>query len=358
MRLARSRVPGSGALFVALVMTGLAPMAGPKGAAVGPEGDGGRAWGWGWSAQASAQVGGASTGDEGALFLLLPVGARAVSLGRVVTALESPEAAFWNPAGLATIGASQVALFRGDHVAGTATALSGVWSHAGTGALGASYFLLDAGELDQRDENGNYTGTITIRNHLAVLSGAARAFDHVNVGMNLKLVQFRLSCRGICPDAGTTATTWAVDAGVQARPIARLRAGAMLAHLGPSLQVRNAEQSDPLPARVRVGASYDVLGAVIDQDALTGWVGVEVESRLRDPGAMSVYFGSEFSAGRADAIALRAGYVVSDVAQEDGTRVGLGLRYERFELSIAKSLAVSSLTGETEPVHVTFSIGL
>jgi hypothetical protein len=41
---------------------------------------------------------------------------------------------------------------------------------------------------------------------------------------------------------------------------------------------------------------------------------------------------------------------------EDAARVGLGIRYEAFDLSIAKSLAVSSLTGETEPVHVTFSI--
>jgi hypothetical protein len=41
---------------------------------------------------------------------------------------------------------------------------------------------------------------------------------------------------------------------------------------------------------------------------------------------------------------------------EDAARVGLGIRYEAFDLSIAKSLAVSGLTGETEPVHVTFSI--
>jgi hypothetical protein len=299
----------------------------------------------------------ASTGSEGALFLLLPVGARAVSLGRVVTALESPEAAFWNPAGLAGVDESQAVLFRGDHVAGTATALSAVWTPSGAGTLAASYFLLDAGELDQRDENGNFTGTITIRNHLAVASAATRLFDHVNAGLSFKLIQFRLSCRGICPDAGTAATTWAVDAGMQAQVIDRLRVGAMLAHVGPSLQVRNAEQADPLPARIRVSAAYDVMGAVTDADALTGWVGIEIQDRLRDPGSMSVYFGSEVRAGREDAISLRAGYVVSELGQEEGTRVGLGLSYERFELSIAKSLAVSSLTGETEPVHVTFSIG-
>jgi hypothetical protein len=48
--------------------------------------------------------------------------------------------------------------------------------------------------------------------------------------------------------------------------------------------------------------------------------------------------------------------VFGDLDQEAGARVGLGLRYERFDLAIAKSLAVSTLTGETEPVHVTFSV--
>ena len=307
------------------------------------------------SGRLAAQAG-ASTGSEGALFLLLPVGARAVSLGRVVTALESPEAAFWNPAGLAGVDANQVVLFRGDHVAGTASAFSGVWAGASAGSLGFSYMLLDAGELDQRDENGNFTGTITIRNHLAVASAATRIFEHLNAGLSFKLIQFRLSCRGICPDAGTAATTWAVDAGMQANVADRLRVGAMLAHLGPRLQVRNAEQADPLPARIRVSATYDVVRAVTDTEELSGWLGVEIQDRLRDLGSMSVYLGSELRAGREDAISLRAGYVISEFGQEEGTRVGLGLDYERFELSIAKSLAVSNLTGETEPVHVTFAI--
>ncbi|MEX0935425.1 MAG: hypothetical protein WD013_00885, partial [Gemmatimonadota bacterium] len=45
--------------------------------------------------------------QEGALFLLLPVGAQAVSLARAAAALPSAEAAFWNPAGLSTVDRSQ-----------------------------------------------------------------------------------------------------------------------------------------------------------------------------------------------------------------------------------------------------------
>jgi hypothetical protein len=294
---------------------------------------------------------------EGALFLLLPVGAQGVSLGRAMTWVPGAEGAFWNPAGLAGVDRSQGVLFRGDHVAGTATALTTLFSKPNAGTIAASYFLLDAGEIDQTDSGGNYTGTITIRNHLGIVSAATDLIENLSAGVSFKVIKFQLACRGICADEGTTATTYAIDAGVQGLPFERLRVGAMVAHLGPSLQVLNAEQADPLPARIRVAAAYNIVAEITDTEDLRGWVAVELEDRLRELGATSVYLGTELTAGQVDALSLRAGYVWSDLDQEDGGRVGLGLRYERFDLSIAKSLAVSTLTGETEPVHVTFSIG-
>jgi hypothetical protein len=313
----------------------------------------------------AAQEGSAGTAGEGAPFLLLPVGAKAVSLGRAMTAVRGAEGAFWNPAGLTGLDRSQVVLFRGDQIAGTATALSTLLSRPGVGTIGASYLLLDVGDQDLTDGSGNFLGTISVRNHLGVLSAAANLLDGLSAGVSFKVVQFRLSCRGSqCPDEGTTATTYAFDVGAQAEPMARLRLGAMLAHVGPSLRVLNAEQADPLPARFRVAAAYDVVDALTGSEDFGGWLSVEVQDRLRDPGVPSLYFGAELTAGQVDALSLRAGYVISDLLDkiqgadpEDAARVGLGIRYDAFDLSIAKSLAVSSLTGETEPVHVTFSIG-
>ncbi|GMV08238.1 MAG: hypothetical protein AMXMBFR53_45130 [Gemmatimonadota bacterium] len=308
---------------------------------------------------AAAQDDPSPSATEGALFLLLPVGAQGVSLGRAMTAMRGPEAAFWNPAGLADVRNSRAVLFRGDHAVGSATAVSVVAARPGVGTVAASYFLLDIGDQDLTDGDGNVLGTVSVRNHLGIVSAAARFLSRLDAGVNLKLVQFRLSCRGICPDAGTTATTYAVDAGIQFAPHEDLplRFGAMVAHVGPRLQVLNAEQADPLPARVRVAAAYDVLSTVLERDDVRGWLAVEVQDRLRNPGSVSVFLGSELAAGVDDALYLRTGYVVGDLDQEDGARVGLGLRWERFDLAIAKSLAVSTLTGETEPVHVTLSIG-
>jgi hypothetical protein len=294
---------------------------------------------------------------EGAIFLLLPVGAQGVSLGRAMTWVEGAEGAFWNPAGLAGVDRSQGVLFRGDHVAGTATALTALWANPGLGTLGASYLLLDAGDIDQTDEFGTYTGTITIRNHLGIMSVATRLGANIMAGVSMKIVRFQLSCRGICADEGTRATTYAIDVGMQARPIEHLHLGAMVAHLGPSLQVLNAEQADPLPSRVRLAAAYDVVSAITRTEGVRGSLAFEIEDRLTNLGSLSYYLGTELRAGQTDALSIRAGYVWSVLEQEDGGRVGLGVRYERFDLSIAKSLAVSTLTGETEPVHVTFSIG-
>lgn len=293
---------------------------------------------------------------EGALFLLLPVGAQGVSMGRAMTWVESPEASFWNPAGLAGITESQALVFRGDHPVGDATAVSALFARAGLGTIGASYFLQDVGEIDQTDEFGNFTGRITIRNHLGIVSGATRLAERIDLGLNFKVIRFQFSCRGICANEGTTATTWAIDAGVQGRPTDRVRLGAMVAHLGPNLQVLNAEQSDPLPARIRVAGAYNVLAAITDTDDLEGWLALEVQDRVREPGSLSYYLGAEFTAGRIDALSVRSGYVWSDLPSEDGGRVGLGLRYERFDLAIAKSLAVSPLADETDAVHVTFAI--
>ncbi|NIQ56400.1 MAG: hypothetical protein GWN71_24435 [Gammaproteobacteria bacterium] len=97
------------------------------------------------------------------------------------------------------------------------------------------------------------------------------------------------------------------------------------------------------------------MAAITHTEDLRGWLAFEVEDHLRDLGTLSYYLGTELTAGQVDALSLRAGYVWSDLDAEDGGRVGLGLRYERFDLAIAKSLAVSPLAEETDAVHVTFS---
>lgn len=303
---------------------------------------------------------GAGASREGALFLLLPVGAQGVAMGRAMTALPSTEGAFWNPAGLAWGDRGRALLYRGEHVAGEATAFSLLLNRTGVGTAGLSYQLLDVGDQDLTDEQGQVRGSISVRSHQAVASFAAPLTPRAAAGVNFKVVQFRVGCRGDCRDQTVTATTYAVDLGVQGIPITSLplRLGAMVAHMGPRLQVDNAEQADPLPTRLRLSAAYQVLSHVVEAGDIRLWVTAEVEDRWRDRGRPSTYFGTELSAGAADVVYVRGGYVRGELDRPDGAAVGVGLRYERLELGIARSLARPGIGGESEPVHITLGLVL
>lgn len=295
--------------------------------------------------------------DEGALFLLLPVGADAISMGRAVTAMPGPESAFWNPAGLATIDRSQLVLARGSGPAGVSTSASMLFRRAGVGTLGISYLLLDLGEQLNTDFDNNVLGTISTRNHLAVVSAAAEVLPGLDAGVNFKMFEFRRSCRGSCTDVGTASVGYAMDAGVQLMPIrgVPLRLGAMVAHLGPRFQLQNAAQSDPLPTRIRVAAAYDVLHH-LGRPGLQGWVTAELQDRPGYQGGRSLYLGSEIAAGELDVLYLRMGYITG-AERPGGASVGLGLWSGKYGVSVAKSLTVSSLQGTYDPLTISFSLG-
>ena len=297
----------------------------------------------------------AQSSDEGAPFLLLPVGASAVSMGRAVTALSSEESAFWNPAGLARLAHSRVLVMRGDVAAGQETALSTLLVRPGIGTLAISYRLRDDGDQEYTDPNDNLLGKVTFRDHVVVFSAAASAGRRIDIGASFKVIQSRRSCRGSCGDVGSLSTGYAVDIGTQWAPLDHvpLRIGAMLAHLGPRFQLENASQADALPTRLRVSVAYDVLGAITRSD-VQGWVAMEVEDRPGYRGGTNLYVGTELAAGDDQAVFLRMGYA-SDAALPGGARVGVGLQLNSYRLAVAKSLSRSSLD-ISDPLSVSLSI--
>jgi hypothetical protein len=295
---------------------------------------------------------------EGALTLLLPIGARGIGLGRAVTASKGPESVFWNPAGLAQLEGESFFVYRGTHLAGDGTGFSVVLARQPLGAIGISYQLLDLGDQDLRDIEGNVLGSVSFRDHLAVISFGLQVLPRVDTGLNFKVFQSRITCRGQCTDAGVTGTTYALDAGVQSDPIPEvpLRLGLLIAHVGPNLQLINVEQADPLPTRLRAAVSYETLRHFTEMPGVELWLNVELEDRWQDLGSPILALGAELVAGEDDLFFLRAGYGQQQSGQNAGASVGLGLQYQQFELGIAKRLSGSSLTGESEPVHISFGV--
>src|SRR5213592_5140171 len=199
--------------------------------------------------------------NAGALFLVFPVGAQAVGMGQTATASAGRgEAAFWNPAGLATLAADEFALHSASLVAGKSNVLAAYFPSRGIGVLGGAVYLVDYGDLDRTDQNGNTIARIAPRNFEFLASYATNLTGSFVFGVSYKLVQFRVDCSGDCRDfpAGRGATH-ALDFGGQfsvgAGPGGPLRIGIALRNVGFRLQVQNQAQADPLPTRLAVGAT-------------------------------------------------------------------------------------------------------
>jgi hypothetical protein len=307
--------------------------------------------------QASSVFSGEPSSTEGALTLLLPTGAQGVGLGRAMSAIPGPQSAFWNPAGLARLEEGHFIVMRGDHLAGDATAFSLILARQPIGVLGLSFQFLDLGSQDFRDGEGNVLGSVSFRDNLAIVSFSTPILPRLDIGLNFKVFQSRITCRGEC--SSVTGTSYALDAGFLSEPLAPipLRLGLMVAHIGPNLQIINVEQADPLPTRLRAGVAYEVLHHFIDLPGVYLWLMGEMEDRWRALGSPVLYLGGETVVGEEDLFFVRAGYGQGQTGQAAGVSVGFGLRYERFELGIAKRLSGASLVGESEPVHVSFGVG-
>src|SRR3989449_6011964 len=137
--------------------------------------------------------------NSGALFLVLPVGAQAVGMGQTAATLEGRgEAAFWNPAGLATLEQSEVAFTTASLAAGATHALTAYFPSHGLGVLGGSVYLVDYGDLDRTDSASNTVGRISPRNFEFLASYATELAGSFTFGVNYKLVEFVVDCSGDC----------------------------------------------------------------------------------------------------------------------------------------------------------------
>jgi len=150
-------------------------------------------------------------------------------MGQTATAMAGRgEAAFWNPAGLATLIRRRV--FPAQRLAGRgrSNVLGAYFPSRGIGVIGGAVYLVDYGDLDRTDINGNTIARIAPRNFEFLASYATNLTASVAFGINYKLVQFRVDCSGDCRDfpAGT-GVTHGLDLGGQfsVGPAARCASG-------------------------------------------------------------------------------------------------------------------------------------
>lgn len=294
---------------------------------------------------AEAQTGGST---DGALFLLLPVGARAVGMGQAMVA-EQPgsEAVWWNPSAIARQNKKEIGIHHSQTIAATGDAITVLYPTADVGALALSVNVLNFGDQQITDPGGVPVGVVLPRNILFAATYGAALGKRINAGVTYKRLQYRVDCSGQCTNVSTfSATSSAVDFGMQydVPSDSQLMVGAAVRNIGTRLQVNDSEQADPLPTRIEVGAEYKVpfIAALVADTELRIAAAVVSDKDIDHPAAR---IGADLAYEKN--IHLRGGYVAND-ANGARTALGFGVVAGRLMFDIARTFGgLSSDAGQT-----------
>ena len=317
--------------------------------------------------------------NAGALFLLLPVGAEGVGMGQVGVTLQGRgEAVFWNPAGLATMTSSEFNLNTASLVAGPTNAITLFVPRRGIGVFGVGVYLVDYGDEDVvADSSSLALAHISPRNVEYLASFATSVAGAVTVGLTYKLVQFAVDCSGLCTGLpnGADALTHAFDIGTQVTLGAggAFRLGAVVKNVGFKLQVNNADQADPLPARLVLGALYRIdfhpraappgatlvvpdsgsAGVAQALDRVDLRVAADVDRPWDNSAPPEMRVGIDL--GYRDLIRLRSGYAFTRQGLS-GPTIGMGVHTGSLALDFARTFVSGTDLLASNPTFVSFSL--
>ena len=298
---------------------------------------------------------GSSQTAEGAAFLLLPVGARAVGMGGAVTGMQgSGDLLLWNPASVASMQNVNLFFNHSETVFDTQSeVISVLFSLSTIGNLGVTYYLVDYGDLPSTDNDGAVRGNINFRNQEFLFTFAGHVVSSLKFGVNYKLVQIVFSCDGLCSGSQSfTRTTSAFDFGlIYELGVVPIALGASVRHLG--FPLKGLTQKDPLPTRARIGMAWNIITPNANNQLFGLVLAMDLEDEWRDVGNPDVLIGSEFGVGQM--VFLRAGYAFIESGL-GGPSLGLGVTYDWFYVDFSRGFDdVTTATGD-EAVQLSFGV--
>jgi hypothetical protein len=288
---------------------------------------------------------------EGAAFLLIPVGARALGMGQALVADQpGTEAIWWNPAGVARAEKREVAIHHYDSFVGTGDAVSLLIPSSLLGVLTASVYILNYGAQEvTQGETGVRVGSVIPRNLVYAATYATPLGSRLSGGITFKVVQFRVDCTGVC-EYSFVSTTSALDFGAQydINGIAPLTFGVAIRNVGLRLQVNDRPQADPLPTRVQLGVLYRLtrIDRLVKGTEFRVAGDVLDEPSLRSP---ALRVGADV--GWQKRVNLRAGYVF-DNSRASGPSLGFGVALGSLRVDLARLFEGFSDSGTQPPTYV------
>lgn len=259
------------------------------------------------------------TGTKGATFLKLGEGPRAVAMGEAQAAVaDDAYASFWNPAGLAYLKASEVAMTyqRSIQDVQEQQATVGLSFHKRF-AVGAYMNRFSVSSFDGFDASGNPAGQVDASDAAYGLAYAARPSRFFSVGGTIKFIRSQLG--------PATASSHALDLGLLFKLGHGLSMGLTSKDIGPALVYDAAKTR--LPQTTRLGFGYE---APFGPNHLT----TAFDYAMSSDGNNYFALGQEFWIQKI--LALRAGYRTGQ-SEGSGLRFGLGIGIKNLQFGYSFS---------------------
>jgi hypothetical protein len=298
-----------------------------------------------------------SSTRETARFLLAPVGARTVGMaGAIVASRADVEGVVWNPASAAGIQ-RPTAYFHLANDFGTSSQVLGFLGRWQDVRLGLAYYHFDLGSIDARDEANQDLGSIALDDDALILTGGYSLSQAVDLGLNYKLVRLSSACSGECETFDGNSIGHAFDLGVVAdlEAVRGLAVGAVVRNLGPGIRVADGATSDPMPTRLRIGASFDATQAFFPEEQEFGiTLQADVQETVTEFDDLEAYLGGE--ASLRGILYVRGGYAWTARGRR-GAALGIGLRYDRLVVDVGRAFDDFSSFDSDSPFQLSLAFG-
>ncbi len=205
-----------------------------------------------------------AVGEAGAVFLLIAPGAGPAATGEAqVAKADDAYASYYNPAGLAFLPGSELALMHVNWLPSLADDLYYEFlayrqEFSGLGVLGGHIVFLDLGEQTRTDEHGNVLGTFRSNMWALTTSFGTLLNNRSSIGVSAKIFHQNLSDIPVVGESGSgKSTDFAFDVGYLWKSD-RINFGTSIANIGPKISFIDDNQADPAPTNMRLGIKYNV----------------------------------------------------------------------------------------------------
>ena len=209
--------------------------------------------------------------EAGAVFLLISPGARAGGMGEAQVAVANDVyASYWNPAGLAFLEGSELALMHVNWLPNLADdlyyeflAFRKHFPYLGT--LGGHVIYLNLGEQIRMGETpDDYLGKFTSYMMAATISYSALLSKNSSLGINAKISYQHLVELGAGNEQGKgTSTDFGFDIGYLKKGFfnPNLNLGLTMTNIGPKVSFIDPAQADPQPTNLTLGFNYAIVNS-------------------------------------------------------------------------------------------------